>query len=65
MMSIGSLRRYAALAPGAMVAATDPAAVVSTFQRLPTPRRLDTLVQGESLLKTGFRLRRIGYCSVE
>jgi CPA1 family monovalent cation:H+ antiporter len=38
---------------GAMVAATDPAAVVSTFQRLPTPRRLDTLVQGESLLNDG------------
>src|SRR5262249_35710690 len=38
---------------GAMVAATDPAAVVSTFQRLPTPRRLDALVQGESLLNDG------------
>ncbi len=38
---------------GAMVAATDPAAVVSSFQRLPTPRRLDTLVQGESLLNDG------------
>jgi CPA1 family monovalent cation:H+ antiporter len=38
---------------GAMVAATDPAAVVSTFQRLPTPPRLDTLVEGESLLNDG------------
>jgi CPA1 family monovalent cation:H+ antiporter len=38
---------------GAMVAATDPAAVVSTFQRLPTPSRLNTLVEGESLLNDG------------
>jgi Na+:H+ antiporter len=38
---------------GAMIAATDPAAVVSTFQRLPTPHRLDTLVEGESLFNDG------------
>ncbi len=38
---------------GAMVAATDPAAVVSTFQRLKVPARLDTLVQGESLFNDG------------
>ncbi|MEA2623213.1 MAG: monovalent cation:H+ antiporter, family [Chloroflexota bacterium] len=41
---------------GAIVAATDPAAVVSTFQRLPTPGRLNTLVQGESLLNDGTAL---------
>jgi CPA1 family monovalent cation:H+ antiporter len=38
---------------GAMVGATDPAAVIATFRRLPTPRRLDTLVEGESLVNDG------------
>lgn len=41
---------------GAMVAATDPAAVVSTFRRLQSPRRLATLVEGESLLNDGTAL---------
>ena len=34
---------------GAMVAATDPVAVISTFRNLGVPRRLATLVEGESL----------------
>jgi monovalent cation:H+ antiporter, CPA1 family len=38
---------------GAMVSATDPAAVVSTFKRLKAPRRLTTLVDGESLFNDG------------
>ncbi|HEY6058084.1 MAG TPA: cation:proton antiporter [Candidatus Limnocylindrales bacterium] len=38
---------------GAMVAATDPAAVISTFERLRTPRGLTTLVEAESLLNDG------------
>ncbi len=38
---------------GAMVSATDPAAVVSTFRRLGSPRRLATLVEGESLFNDG------------
>jgi len=38
---------------GAMVSATDPAAVVSTFRRLMVPRDLATLVEGESLLNDG------------
>ncbi len=41
---------------GAMVAATDPAAVVSTFKRLRTPGRLSALVEGESLLNDGTAL---------
>ncbi|MGK2850489.1 MAG: cation:proton antiporter, partial [Candidatus Limnocylindrales bacterium] len=41
---------------GAMVAATDPAAVVSTFRRLRTPGRLSALVEGESLLNDGTAL---------
>ncbi|MEO8246099.1 MAG: sodium:proton antiporter [Chloroflexota bacterium] len=38
---------------GAMVSATDPAAVVSTFRRLGSPKRLATLVEGESLFNDG------------
>ena len=38
---------------GAMVAATDPVAVVSTFKRLGSPRRLATLIESESLLNDG------------
>ncbi len=38
---------------GAMVSATDPAAVVSTFRRLTVPRDLATIVEGESLLNDG------------
>jgi CPA1 family monovalent cation:H+ antiporter len=38
---------------GAMVAATDPAAVVATFRRVPAPARLRTLVEGESLFNDG------------
>jgi CPA1 family monovalent cation:H+ antiporter len=34
---------------GAMVAATDPVAVIATFRALAVPRRLATLVEGESL----------------
>jgi monovalent cation:H+ antiporter, CPA1 family len=38
---------------GAMVAATDPAAVLATFRHLPVPRRLATLVEMESLVNDG------------
>ena len=38
---------------GAMVAATDPAAVISTFKRLQAPGRLSTIVEAESLLNDG------------
>jgi len=38
---------------GAMVAATDPAAVISTFRQLGAPRGLSTLVEGESLFNDG------------
>lgn len=38
---------------GAMVAATDPVAVVATFRRLHAPARLATVVEGESLLNDG------------
>jgi CPA1 family monovalent cation:H+ antiporter len=38
---------------GAMLAATDPAAVIATFKRLASPRRLSTLVDAESLFNDG------------
>ena len=38
---------------GAMVAATDPAAVLSTFRRVPVPPRLATMVEMESLVNDG------------
>ncbi len=41
---------------GAMVAATDPAAVISTFRRLGSPKRLATMVEGESLFNDGTAL---------
>jgi CPA1 family monovalent cation:H+ antiporter len=38
---------------GAIVSATDPAAVVATFKRVRVPRSLATMVDGESLLNDG------------
>jgi CPA1 family monovalent cation:H+ antiporter len=47
------LRFDLAFVVGAMVSATDPAAVVATFKRLPVPAPLATMVEGESLLNDG------------
>ena len=38
---------------GALVAATDPIAVVALFKELRVPRRLATLIEGESLMNDG------------
>lgn len=38
---------------GAMVSATDPVAVIASFKRLHSPRRLATLVEAESLFNDG------------
>ena len=43
----------AALLFGALISATDPVAVVAVFRELGVPKRLLTLVQGESLLNDG------------
>lgn len=45
---------------GAMVAATDPAAVVSAFKRLGTPRALTAVTEGESLFNDGTGLTLFG-----
>ena len=42
-----------ALVVGAMLSATDPAAVIATFRRLRSPARLSTLVEGESVFNDG------------
>jgi CPA1 family monovalent cation:H+ antiporter len=42
-----------ALVFGAMVAATDPVAVVALFRRLGAPKRLQVLLEGESLFNDG------------
>ena len=47
------LRLDLAFIVGAMVSATDPAAVIATFKRLKVPPALSTLVDGESLLNDG------------
>ena len=47
------LRPDLAFIVGAMVSATDPAAVVATFKRLTVPPALSTMVDGESLLNDG------------
>ena len=45
---------------GAMVAATDPVAVIATFRHLGAPGRLQTLVEGESLFNDGTALVLFG-----
>ena len=47
------LRPDLAFIVGAMVSATDPAAVIATFKRLTVPQALSTMVDGESLLNDG------------
>jgi CPA1 family monovalent cation:H+ antiporter len=47
------LRIELAFTVGAMVSATDPAAVVATFKRLRAPSALATMVDGESLFNDG------------
>ena len=54
ILSVGTgLSLSLAFVVGAMVSATDPAAVVATFKRLPVSRSLATMVDGESLLNDG------------
>ena len=44
---------YIALLFGALISATDPVAVVATFRAVGAPKRLTTLVEGESLFNDG------------
>ncbi|HNT25461.1 MAG TPA: Na+/H+ antiporter [Anaerolineales bacterium] len=57
IVSIGTgLALPIALTFGALIAATDPVAVVSLFRMLGVPKRLAVLVEGESLLNDGTAL---------
>jgi CPA1 family monovalent cation:H+ antiporter len=49
----GQLTIQMALVFGALIAATDPLAVVAIFRKLGVPGRLSVLVEGESLLNDG------------
>jgi CPA1 family monovalent cation:H+ antiporter len=54
------LALQAALVFGALIAATDPVAVVALFRRLGAPRRLQVLVESESLLNDGTAIVMFG-----
>lgn len=54
------LRPDLAFLVGAMISATDPAAVVATFKPLRAPKALATMVDGESLLNDGTGLVLFG-----
>ena len=57
MLTLGtSLSLPVALVFGALIAATDPVAVVALFRLLGVPKRLSVLVEGESLLNDGTAL---------
>ena len=57
VLQVGTgLRFELGIVVGAMVAATDPVAVIATFRRLGIPPRLATLVEGESLANDGTAL---------
>ncbi len=49
----GSLALPVAIVFGSLIAATDPVAVVSIFRKLGAPKRLEILLEGESLLNDG------------
>ena len=58
---LGVLPFGSALLFGAIVAATDPVAVVSAFRRVPVPAELRTLIEGESLSNDGVALVLFGF----
>lgn len=49
----GALPFAAALLFGAMIAATDPVAVIAVFRRIPVPAAIRTTVEGESIANDG------------
>ena len=54
------LALQASLVFGALIAATDPVAVVALFRRLGAPRRLQVLLESESLLNDGTAIVMFG-----
>jgi CPA1 family monovalent cation:H+ antiporter len=51
--ALGALPFGAALLYGAMVAATDPVAVIAVFRKFPVPDRVKTIVEAESISNDG------------
>ncbi len=51
--ALGALPFGTALLYGAMVAATDPVAVIAVFRKFPVPARLKTIVEAESISNDG------------
>ncbi len=61
VVSLGTgLTLSAALVFGALVAATDPVAIVALFRRLGAPRRLQVLLEAESLFNDGTAIVMFG-----
>ncbi len=61
LVSLGTgLALQAALVFGALIAATDPVSVVALFRRLRAPRRLQVLLESESLLNDGTAIVMFG-----
>jgi monovalent cation:H+ antiporter, CPA1 family len=61
LLAFGILPFNEALLFGAIVAATDPVAVVSAFRNVPVPLDLKVLVEGESLANDGVALVLFGF----
>ncbi|MET7466645.1 Na+/H+ antiporter [Nonomuraea sp. NPDC005501] len=59
-LAVPGLPWAAALALGAAIAPTDPVAATSVLQRVGAPRRLVTILEGESLLNDGVALTLFG-----
>ncbi|MEV0198024.1 Na+/H+ antiporter [Nonomuraea sp. NPDC050691] len=59
-LAVPGLPWAAALALGAAIAPTDPVAATSVLQRIGAPRRLVTILEGESLLNDGVALTLFG-----
>jgi len=53
IFKIGEIEPKIAMVFGALIAATDPVAVVALFRRLGAPKRLQVLLEGESLFNDG------------
>jgi len=53
ILNIGAIDPKVAMVFGALIAATDPVAVVALFRRLGAPKRLQVLLEGESLFNDG------------
>lgn len=61
LMPFSTLPLVACLMLGAIVATTDPSAVVSIFRNIAAPQRLSRIVEGESLLNDAVAIALFGF----